>query len=129
MQFKSFMGYNRRPNPLGKAYPPIGFPRDDPVNKQLYNLFGPEWTPYFQWREMVMGVAFLVLLLVMKELGKKGGCGPYCRLTSCERHLLSVFLFVVFLGLSWSSSSTLCPWCRVLLTHPPPPGVVVSALN
>lgn len=73
MQFKSFMGYNRRPNPLGKSHPPISFPRDDPVNLQLRNLFGPDWIPYFQWREMVMGVAFLALLLTMKELGKRGG--------------------------------------------------------
>eukprot|EP00884_Botryococcus_braunii_P018792 jgi/Botrbrau1/5597/Bobra.97_2s0023.1 len=29
-QFKFFMGYNRRPNPLGKNYPQISFPRNDP---------------------------------------------------------------------------------------------------
>lgn len=76
LQFKAFMGYSRRPNPLGADYHPIPFPRDDPVHEQLRDLFGPEWLPYFKWREMAMGLAFLALLLIMKQISKRGGYAP-----------------------------------------------------
>ena len=76
-QCKSILGYNTRPNPLStKAHPlpSITFPRRDPVHLQLGDLLGPTWRPYFQWRELVMGVVWVVMLLIMKEIGKRSKC-------------------------------------------------------
>ena len=76
-QCKSILGYNTRPNPLStKAHPlpSITFPRHDPVHLQLGDLLGPAWRPYFQWREFVMGIVWVVMLLVMKEIGKRSKC-------------------------------------------------------
>ena len=79
-QCKSILGYNTRPNPLStKAHPlpAITFPRRDPVHLQLGDLLGPTWRPYFQWREFVMGVVFVALLLTMKEIGKRSKCAGF----------------------------------------------------
>lgn len=76
-QCKSILGYNTRPNPLStKAHPlpSITFPRRDPVHLQLGDLLGPAWRPYFQWREFVMGVVWVITLLIMKEIGKRSKC-------------------------------------------------------
>ena len=77
MQVKSIFGYSRRPNPASTdilKLPQISFPRHDPVHEQLKDLLGPTWTPYFQWREFVMGMAWLILLFTMKEVGKRNKC-------------------------------------------------------
>ncbi len=74
---KSIFGYGKRPNPASTdilKLPQISFPRHDPVHEQLKDLLGPTWTPYFQWREFVMGLAWLILLFTMKELGKRNKC-------------------------------------------------------
>ena len=78
-QVKSIFGYSRRPNPASTdilKLPQISFPRHDPVHEQLKDLLGPIWTPYFQWREFVMGLAWLILLFTMKEVGKRNKCAP-----------------------------------------------------
>ena len=74
VQVKSIFGYSKRPNPHSTAQhklPPISFPRHDPVQTQLKDLLGPTWTPYWQWREFVMGICWLILLFTMKEIGKR----------------------------------------------------------
>ena len=38
---------------------------------QLRNLFSKEWLAVFKWRDFVMAVSWLALLLVMKEAGKR----------------------------------------------------------
>ena len=73
-QVKAIFGYSKRPNPDSTdilKLPPISFPRHDPVQAQLKDLLGPTWTPYFQWREFVIGLAWLILLFTMKEIGKR----------------------------------------------------------
>ena len=78
-QVKLIFGYSRRPDPASTdilKLPPISFPRHDPVNMQLGDLLGPTWTPYFKWREFVMGVAWLTILFTMKEVGKRNKCAP-----------------------------------------------------
>ncbi|KAK9843672.1 hypothetical protein WJX81_001934 [Elliptochloris bilobata] len=73
-QCKSILGYNTRPNPASTPMhklPAITFPRHDPVHLQLYDLLGPAWRPYFQWREFVMGVVWVAMLLIMKDIGKR----------------------------------------------------------
>ena len=60
------------PNPQVPQYTP--FPRgqaDDRVVSQLRNLFSKEWLAVFKWRDFVMASAWLVLLLIMKEAGKR----------------------------------------------------------
>lgn len=77
VQVKSILGYSRRPNPASTdilKLPQISFPRHDPVHEQLKDLLGPTWTPYFQWREFVMGLCWLILLFTMKEVGKRNKC-------------------------------------------------------
>lgn len=72
LQVKSLFGYSSRPNPANSSIlklPSISFPRHDPVYKQLGDLFGSTWTPYFQWRELVMGLVWIAILLIMKEVG------------------------------------------------------------
>ena len=52
----------------------IPFPRgqaDDRMINQLRNLFSREWLAVFKWRDFVMAVSWLALLLVMKEAGKR----------------------------------------------------------
>lgn len=74
LQVKNIFGYSRRPNPDSTSelkLPQISFPRHDPVQLQLKDLLGPIWTPYFQWREFVMGLAWLAILFTMKEVGKR----------------------------------------------------------
>lgn len=73
-QVKSIFGYSKRPDPDSTdilKLPQISFPRHDPVQEQLKDLFGPIWTPYWQWREFVMGLSWLILLFIMKEIGKR----------------------------------------------------------
>ena len=48
------------------------------MHLQLGDLLGPAWRPYFQWREFVMGVVFVAMLLTMKEIGKRSKCAG-CR--------------------------------------------------
>ena len=85
LQVKLIFGYSRRPNPASTdilKLPPISFPRHDPVHLQLQDLLGPMWTPYFQWREFVMGAVWLIILFTMKEVGKRNKCGhrhPHAR--------------------------------------------------
>ena len=72
LQVKSLFGYNSRPNPGNSAIlklPTLSFPRHDPVYEQLGDLLGGTWTPYFQWRELIMGLSWIFLLLVMKHIG------------------------------------------------------------
>ena len=74
VQVKSIFGYSKRPDPDSTdilKLPPISFPRHDPVQAQLKDLLGPTWTPYFKWREFVMGICWLILLFTMKEIGKR----------------------------------------------------------
>ncbi|EIE25728.1 sulfate permease [Coccomyxa subellipsoidea C-169] len=59
--------------------PQISFPRHDPVQEQLKDLFGPTWTPYWQWREFLMGACWLILLFTMKEVGKRNKRLVYVR--------------------------------------------------
>ena len=52
----------------------IPFPRghaDDRMINQLRNLFSKEWLAVFKWRDFVMAVSWLALLLLMKEAGKR----------------------------------------------------------
>ena len=73
-QCKSILGYYTRPNPASTnahPLPAISFPRHDPVHLQLDDLLGPTWRPYFQWREFVMGVVWVAMLLIMKDIGKR----------------------------------------------------------
>lgn len=49
----------------------VTFPRHDPIHEQLGNLLGHEWTPYFHWREFIMGGAFIFILIGMKYLGRR----------------------------------------------------------
>ncbi|KAK9809119.1 hypothetical protein WJX72_009585 [[Myrmecia] bisecta] len=81
-QCKLIFGYNTRPkpgyvapNPCPKKgcpkVPTISFPRHDPIQEQLHDLFGETWTPYFKWREFVMGMSWIILLLTMKTVGKR----------------------------------------------------------
>ena len=72
-----FFGYNTRPNPGNSAIlklPTLSFPRHDPVYEQLGDLLGSTWTPYFQWRELIMGLSWIFLLLVMKHIGNLHRC-------------------------------------------------------
>ena len=72
VQVKSIFGYQSRPNPGNSPIlklPSLSFPRHDPVYEQLGDLFGSTWTPYFQWRELVMGLCWIGLLLTMKHIG------------------------------------------------------------
>jgi hypothetical protein len=53
------------------------FPRHDPVHLQLYDLLGPAWRPYFSWREFLMGIVWVAILLIMKDIGKRHTkCAP-----------------------------------------------------
>ena len=79
-QLRYAFGYDNRPNPAWtKASPKsvaqfLPFPRgqaDDRVVNQLRNLFSKEWLAMFKWRDFVMTVSWLLLLLAMKELGKR----------------------------------------------------------
>ncbi|KAK9915884.1 hypothetical protein WJX75_005651 [Coccomyxa subellipsoidea] len=81
-QVKSIFGYSRRSDPDSTdilKLPQISFPRHDPVQEQLKDLFGPIWTPYWQWREFVMGISWLILLFTMKEVGKRNKRLVYVR--------------------------------------------------
>lgn len=103
MQVKAMFGYTSRPNPANTAIlklPALQFPRHDPVHKQLGDLFGSTWTPYFQWRELIMGLSWIFLLLAMKHIGNMHKCV----------HLSPVLLGVKLKladesmeGLSWSA--------------------------
>ena len=44
------------------------------------DLLGPTWTPYFLWREFVMGAVWLIILFTMKEIGKRNKCAHRCPL-------------------------------------------------
>ncbi|KAK9853863.1 hypothetical protein WJX84_006158 [Apatococcus fuscideae] len=73
-QVKFLFGYNMRPDPASTAVlklPNISFPRHDPIHKQLGDLFGSTWTPYFKWREFVMGLCWIILLQTMKQIGQR----------------------------------------------------------
>lgn len=73
-QVKFLFGYNTRPDPNSTAVlklPSISFPRHDPIYQQLNDLFGPIWTPYFKWREFVMGISWIFLLQLMKQIGQR----------------------------------------------------------
>lgn len=73
MQVKYLFGYSQYviPATASAKAKTVTYPRHDPIHEQLGDLFGQEWTPYFHWREFVMGGAFLVILLSMKEIGKR----------------------------------------------------------
>lgn len=52
----------------------IPFPRgqaDDRIINQIRNLFSKEWLAVFKWRDFVMAISWLALLLIMKEAGKR----------------------------------------------------------
>ncbi|KAK9819516.1 hypothetical protein WJX74_003191 [Apatococcus lobatus] len=73
-QAKFLFGYNSRPDPASTAVlklPSISFPRHDPIHKQLGDLFGSTWLPYFKWREFVMGISWIIILQTMKFLGQR----------------------------------------------------------
>lgn len=79
-QMRHLFGYDHRPNPAWTpASPPnvtqyLPFPRgqaDDRVVNQVKNLFSPEWLAMFKWRDFVMGLAWVALLLAMKAVGKR----------------------------------------------------------
>lgn len=79
-QLRYAFGYENRPNPAWSKTSPksvpqyLPFPRgtaDDRVVNQLRNLFSHDWLAMFKWRDFVMTVAWLLLLLAMKELGKR----------------------------------------------------------
>ncbi|KAL3138605.1 hypothetical protein ABBQ32_006371 [Trebouxia sp. C0010 RCD-2024] len=74
-QVKFLFGYSQYTIPSKTGNPKdakkVTFPRHDPIQEQLHDLLGPEWTPYFHWREFVMGGAFIVILLSMKYIGKR----------------------------------------------------------
>lgn len=73
LQVKYLFGYSQYVIPAtatAKAKT-VTFPRHDPIHKQLGDLFGHEWTPFFHWREFIMGGAFLVIILSMKEIGRR----------------------------------------------------------
>ena len=105
MQVKSIFGYSKRPNPASTdilKLPQISFPRHDPVHEQLKDLLGPTWTPYFQWREFVMGLAWLILLFTMKEVGKRNKCA-HSPLT--QPRWAAERISLVLCGLCWPQSA------------------------
>lgn len=75
LQVKFLFGYSQYTIPSKTGNPKdakkVTFPRHDPIQEQLHDLLGPEWTPYFHWREFIMGGAFIVILLSMKYVGKR----------------------------------------------------------
>ena len=74
VQVKFLFGYSTRPDPASTAVlklPSITFPRHDPIHEQLGDLFGSTWTPYFKWREFVMGLCWIILLQTMKQIGQR----------------------------------------------------------
>jgi sulfate transporter 4 len=68
-QVKFLFGYDRLPSPLpgGK---PISFPRADNLQDNLANLFSKDWLAQFKWIDLAMGLAWLAILIFMKEAGK-----------------------------------------------------------
>ena len=76
-QVKFIFGYNSRPNPANTPFltlPAISFPRHNPIHEQLGDLFGSTWTPYFKWREFVMGACWLIILFSMRWAGNRYKC-------------------------------------------------------
>lgn len=73
MQVKFIFGYSQYVIPAHgttKAKT-VTYPRHDPIQQQLSDLFGKTWTPYFHWREFIMGGAFIVILIGMRTIGKR----------------------------------------------------------
>lgn len=79
-QMRYLFGYDARRNPAWTASSPksvpqyLPFPRgqaDDRLINQVKNLFSREWLAVFKWRDFVMGLAWIALLLAMKEVGKR----------------------------------------------------------
>lgn len=73
VQVKYLFGYSQYVIPAtatAKAQT-VTYPRHDPVHEQLGDLLGQEWTPYFHWREFIMGGAFIIILVAMKYIGKR----------------------------------------------------------
>ena len=57
------------PNHLPKLRP-AGC-RHSLFHEQLGDLFGSTWTPYWKWREFIMGISWIAIMLFMKWLGGK----------------------------------------------------------
>lgn len=79
-QLRYFFGYDSIPNPDWTPASPksvqkyLPFPRgqsDDRLINQLSNLFSRRWLAVFKWRDFVMACSWLVLLIAMKEAGKR----------------------------------------------------------
>lgn len=83
MQVKYLFGYSQYvvPGTATAKAQTVTYPRHDPIHEQLGDLLGPEWTPYFHWREFIMGGAFIVILLAMKFIGKR-----FPRYESCTNY-------------------------------------------
>ena len=73
VQVKYIFGYSQYVVPATKTVKAhtVTFPRHDPIQEQLRDLLGHQWTPYFHWREFVMGGTFLVILIAMKHIGRR----------------------------------------------------------
>ena len=75
LQVKFIFGYSQYVIPANTATKTaaktVTYPRHDPIHQQLGDLFGHTWTPYFHWREFIMGGAFIVILIAMRSIGKR----------------------------------------------------------
>ena len=73
VQVKYIFGYSQYVVPATKTVKAhtVTFPRHDPIQEQLRDLLGHQWTPYFHWREFIMGGTFLVILIAMKHIGRR----------------------------------------------------------
>lgn len=73
VQVKYLFGYSQYviPATANAKAQIVTYPRHDPVHEQLGDLLGQEWTPYFHWREFIMGGAFIIILVAMKYIGKR----------------------------------------------------------
>ena len=91
IQVKYIFGYSQYVIPETKTAKAktITFPRHDPIQEQLRDLLGHEWTPYFHWREFIMGSAFIFILLAMKFIGQRYPRSASC--ATCSRKIYDIF--------------------------------------
>lgn len=70
---KYIFGYSQYVIPATKTVKAqtVTYLRHDPIQEQLHDLFGSQWTPYFHWREFIMGGTFIVILIAMKHIGRR----------------------------------------------------------